>query len=267
MAMQRDPMPSREQRACAWSLVAGPAHGRDAEPRLTGPLPHLPAHRADLEQALFTLSLLPASRPAAAELTLCLSLSEALAQREALGDGGGGADVAGARDTLAAAAVQAVEPGGGAHRPLQLALSGIDEWQVGAGVGVGLGRAQIFARGGPHAALMSRGLLGNWLCLGTRWSGPHMWNAHLSPAAPQALALLTVRLLTALLRHAPSLLGPRTPGALAGVLGRFLACGSPDLQVGASSGRRDPPWAGGTGCAGCLGSLALAAVSNPLPYP
>jgi hypothetical protein len=47
----------------------------------------------------------------------------------------------------------------------------------------------------------------------------------------QALALLCVRLLAHQLRQVPLLLGPSTPGALAGALGRFLACGSPELQV------------------------------------
>jgi hypothetical protein len=51
------------------------------------------------------------------------------------------------------------------------------------------------------------------------------------PMLPQALALLTVRLLAQQLRYTPALLGPRTPGALVGVLGRFLACGSAELQV------------------------------------
>jgi hypothetical protein len=95
----------------------------------------------DLEQALFSLSLLPPSRPRAVELSLCLALSEALQQRQAqaqdegsVGGGGGAAataDVAGARDTSAAAAALATGAGAGAQRPLQLALSGVDEWQVG----------------------------------------------------------------------------------------------------------------------------------------
>lgn len=45
-----------------------------------------------------------------------------------------------------------------------------------------------------------------------------------------------MRLLSEQLAASPLLLGPRTPGALAGALGRFLACGSPELQVRARGG-------------------------------
>lgn len=127
---------------------------------------------ADLEQALFGLSMLPSARPAVQEITLCPSLVESL-QHAAAQEGSTAADVAAARDNGAAAPVHVQD--GGACGVLQLAVAGVGAWQP--------------------------------------------------------LALLAVRGLAAQLNAAPAVVGPAAPGALVGVVGRFLACGSAELQV------------------------------------
>lgn len=85
-----------------------------------------PCPPPDLEQALFSLSLLPSSsHPSSHGMTLFPTLVEAIQQQQ---HSEGGADVAGARDTSAAVAEQAADAGG--QGPLQVVLAGIPEWQV-----------------------------------------------------------------------------------------------------------------------------------------
>ena len=111
---------------------------RQAAPPRALPLPTRP----DLEQALFGLSLLPASRPAAQELVVCGPLAESLQAQlpEGLAATGPAGDVDAPRDAVA---------GGGARGAPRVALPGVGEWQVRLGAHEGGGVQQ---KGGPTPA-------------------------------------------------------------------------------------------------------------------